>query len=277
MPKKMGVTHAALQIKAAGPADGLKEGQFRAYASVFGNVDSYGDIVEKGAFLDTLAEWDTKGVPIPLLWGHDMHDPFSNIGGVFKATEDDTGLLVEAELDLDNPTAAQVYRLVKGRRVTDLSFAYTVENERKDAAGNHLLKLGLIEVSVVPLGANRETGFVAIKSLFHETALKAGRVLSAANESALKDASAKITEALAGIDNVLAAVANTPTTDVAAAPKGDGPTAPAEASGTPEGKASPAEDPDAERPDKAAPLTEDPKAEPSVETIAATFDYYALT
>ena len=47
----MGVTHAALQIKAAGPDDGLKEGQFRAYASVFGNVDSYGDIVEKGAFV----------------------------------------------------------------------------------------------------------------------------------------------------------------------------------------------------------------------------------
>ena len=46
-----------LYIKAAGPDEGLAEGQFLAYASVFDNVDSDGDITRKGAFLDTLAEW----------------------------------------------------------------------------------------------------------------------------------------------------------------------------------------------------------------------------
>jgi uncharacterized protein len=38
--------NAAIQLK-AGPQDGLSEGQFVAYASVFGNIDSYGDVVVK--------------------------------------------------------------------------------------------------------------------------------------------------------------------------------------------------------------------------------------
>ena len=65
--KTVGVAHAAFKIKAAGPDDGLDEGVFTGYASVFGNVDSYGDIVEPGAFKDTLEAWRAKGDPIPLL------------------------------------------------------------------------------------------------------------------------------------------------------------------------------------------------------------------
>lgn len=34
----------------AGPDSGLAEGEFLAYASVFGNKDSYGDVVMPGAF-----------------------------------------------------------------------------------------------------------------------------------------------------------------------------------------------------------------------------------
>ena len=44
----------AAQIKAAGPEDGLEEGEFEALVSVFGNIDSYGDKVMKGAFANTL-------------------------------------------------------------------------------------------------------------------------------------------------------------------------------------------------------------------------------
>lgn len=271
---KTGVTLAALEVKAVGPDDGLKEGQFIAYASVFGNVDSYGDIVEPGAFKDTLEEWRTKDGVIPLLWGHDMYDPFNNIGGIdpADAEEDPKGLLVKPQLDLENPTAVQVYRMLKGKRVTDMSFAYTVEAESKKADGNHLEKLGLLEVSVVPIGANRETGILAIKSHLADLGLKAGRVLSAANEKALKDATTKITEALSDIDTVLAAVA----TEV---PGADGPksgpsstSATAEASGTSDDKgASSTEDPSATRPGKVGDSPEDQKAGPSVDTYAAVF------
>src|SRR5450756_803731 len=152
---------ASVKIKAAGPADGLLDGQFTAYASVFGNEDSFGDTVVKGAFTDTLAEWAASGDSIPVLWGHDSFDPFSNIGSVVTAVEDDHGLLVTGQLDLETPKAAQVYRLLKGRRVTQMSFAYDVIDggpvTTDGSTTFELRKLKLYEVSVVPLGANQET------------------------------------------------------------------------------------------------------------------------
>lgn len=159
---------ADLQVKAAGTADGLEEGVFTAYASVYGNVDSYGDVVRKGAFADSLKAWAEKGNTLPVLYGHDMADVFANIGGVIEAKEDDHGLLVKAQLDLENPTAKQVYKLLKGRRLSQMSFAYSVEEsapttvEGKDAT--ELSKLSLYEVSVVPIGANQETEILAVKS-----------------------------------------------------------------------------------------------------------------
>jgi HK97 family phage prohead protease len=164
-----------VKVKSAGPDDGLEEGQFTAYASVFGNVDSYGDIVKKGAFKDTLEEWGAKDAPIPLLWGHDIFDMFNNIGHLEDAKEDDHGLLVKGQFDLENPNGAQAYKLVKTKRVTDLSFAYDVIEDGKseiDQDGtkitvNELRKLKLHEVSVVPMGANSETEFVGVKAALH--------------------------------------------------------------------------------------------------------------
>ena len=124
----------------AGPDDGLGEGQFSAYASVFGNVDSYGDVVVPGAFADDLKAWEDSGNPIPLLFGHNMSDPDYNLGHVLSAVEDAKGLLVTAQLDLENPKAMQTYRMLKGRRVNQMSFAYDVleggdaQREKADGA-----------------------------------------------------------------------------------------------------------------------------------------------
>lgn len=156
-----------LQIKAVGEADDLAEGTIKAYASVFGNIDSYGDVVEKGAFARTISEWKESGDTLPLLWGHNTLDPDFNIGGVKSAVEDDHGLLIEAEFDLDNPKAAQVYRLCKGRRVRDLSFAFDIaeagEGKVDDQPVRVLKDLDLFECSIVPYGANPETSIVAVK------------------------------------------------------------------------------------------------------------------
>jgi HK97 family phage prohead protease len=162
-----------VQVK-AGPDDGLEEGEFTAYASVFGNKDSYGDVVIPGAFTDTLAEWKDSGNVLPLLFGHNMSDPDYNIGGVKEAVEDDHGLLTRSLLDLDNPKALQTYRLVKGRRLSQMSFAYDVleggEAQREKSNGDgteyvyELRKLKLYEVSVVPIGANQETSILAVKA-----------------------------------------------------------------------------------------------------------------
>src|SRR5680860_1081373 len=81
-----------VKVKAAGEEDGLEEGQFEAIVSTFGNVDSYGDIVQPGAFTDTLKEWEAKGDPIPSYYSHRMDDPDYNIGYVLEAKEVPEGL-----------------------------------------------------------------------------------------------------------------------------------------------------------------------------------------
>lgn len=219
----MKIKDAKVRVK-AGPADGLSEGQFTAYASVFGNVDSYGDVVVPGAFADTLTAWAGRDAPIPLLFGHRMDDPDYNIGHVIQATEDDRGLLVTAELDLDNPKAAQVYRLLKGKRIEQMSFAYDVIDGgpvKKDGEEFFELRaLDLFEVSVVPLGANAETEILAVKAA-REIAAKAGRVVSAKNESALREALVSLEEATAQIRTVLAVLGEDPDDDSNAAPAGD--------------------------------------------------------
>lgn len=204
--------NATIQIK-AGPEDGLSEGQFVAYASVFGNVDSYGDIVVKGAFADDLDRWEKSGKAIPLLFGHNMVDPDLNIGHVMKAEEDDFGLKVTAQLDLENPKSKQVYRMIKGRRIDQMSFAYDVidgqavksDDEDEDDV-YEIRKLKLYEVSVVTVGANSETEILAVKTMPTVADrvvadIKAGRVLSAKNESELRSAHEALGRVLKVLDN----------------------------------------------------------------------------
>jgi HK97 family phage prohead protease len=161
-------------IKAAGTEDGLEEGEFIGYASVFDNIDLGGDMVRKGAFTDTLKEWQDlfakNGSVIPLLYGHDTYDPNNNIGHLKTAEEDDRGLKVHGKIDLEGGNGPQVYRLIKGRRLGQMSFAYTVRGSRpgkEDGENgkdyNELLNLKLHEVSLVPLGMNPQTEVLGVK------------------------------------------------------------------------------------------------------------------
>ncbi len=154
----------ALEVKAVGTTGGLTEGQFTGYASVFGNVDSYGDVVERGAFTRTLTEWAGKPASIPVLWGHDMNDPFANIGALDHAEEDERGLKVTGTIDLENPTAAQVYRLLQSGRVSSMSFAYLIKESERRGSANHLLDLDLLEVSIVSVPANTEALILDVKA-----------------------------------------------------------------------------------------------------------------
>jgi HK97 family phage prohead protease len=211
--------NAPVMLK-AGPDDGLAEGEFTAYASVFGNKDCYGDVVMPGAFTKDLERWGKSGNPIPLLFGHNMSDPDYNLGEIVSAEEDETGLKVHARLDLENPKAAQTYRMLKGRRINQMSFAYDVEEggyaKRKKDAGDEsanpeleevyeLRSLKLYEVSVVTIGANQETEILAVKTIPIVgdrviAELKAGRVLSAKNESELRSAHEALTRVLSVLD-----------------------------------------------------------------------------
>ncbi|MFE1111219.1 HK97 family phage prohead protease [Streptomyces rochei] len=202
-----------MRIKAAGTHEGTDEGVFEAIVAAY-NLDSVGDRITPGAFAETLAEWKGRGDPIPVLWSHMSHDPEYHIGEVLEAEERPEGLWVKARIDLDATKAAQVYRLLKGRRVTQFSFAYDVEEgswvEQKDGPGFYeLRKLKLYEVGPTLIGANQATELLDVKSAVtadllpdlskvQETleTLKAGRTLSAQNEQKVRDIARLATELL---------------------------------------------------------------------------------
>lgn len=214
----MPVKSCPAQVKAAGTEDGLKEGQFRAVVSVFNNKDSYGDKVIPGAFADDLAAWAAKGDPIPVFWSHQMSDPEMCIGEVIEAKETAVGLEVLAQLDLDDDArkARQAYRLLKGRRVTQFSFAYDIVEaawvETEDEWWYELRKLKIHEVGPTPIGANQETELLAVKTAAEHAEryvrldLKAGRVLSSKNETTLRDSLTSLEGAATQIKSVLAAI-----------------------------------------------------------------------
>lgn len=164
---------APLKIKAAGEHEGTEEGVVEAIVAAY-NLDSVGDKILPGAFEATLAEWRGKGDPIPFVWSHDWGNPDAHIGVVESAEETDEGLKIKARLDLDEPFAAKVYRLLKGRRVTQFSFGYEVEEgafvDAKSDDGEpggayyELRKLKLFECGPCLVGANQRTSLEAVKA-----------------------------------------------------------------------------------------------------------------
>lgn len=248
----------------AGPDDGLKEGEFIVYPSTFTKTpDSYGDIVAPGAFKDTLAEWKESGNTLPGLYGHRFDDPDYYVASGLDYGEDEHGWWVKGEFDLESPKGPQVYRLVKGRRLNQLSFAFDVEDSAPveldgGVKANELRKLKVYEFSFTPIGANQDTSVVAVKALADDLTdgLKAGRAISAKNESELRAAHAAIGKVLSSLGDA------------------DEEDQEGKASGTAEAK------PDAsdEAPTgKSSASSEEQKASSPVERLAAQAKLYALT
>lgn len=137
------------------------------YASVFGNVDSYYEIVDKGAFNDFLAKWpaDSKtGVPrFPkFIWAHDWARP---LGPTLEVREDEIGLYVKGELLKDVQDAKEAYALIKSGAMTDLSFGFRVDQDEIDqnTGARHLKKISIYEWSPVLVGANEKATITGVK------------------------------------------------------------------------------------------------------------------
>lgn len=90
------------------------DGTFEGYLTLWDEPDFYGDIVKRGAFTKTLQE---KGNTRPLLWQHDYREPV----GILTAREDDKGLFIKGELNLEVQRAKEAYALLKQGSVNGLS------------------------------------------------------------------------------------------------------------------------------------------------------------
>lgn len=159
----MGVAIKTKSFKVKAEESESSTGVFTGYASVFGNVDSYGDVMVQGAFADTLKEWE--GRKIPVLYGHDLTDPMNNIGYVESAEEDGTGLLVKCVVDTEGPgNGPMVYKLLKEGRIDRMSFGFYVNDADHKDGKTYIKRVSLLEVSVVPAPANPEAAITDVKS-----------------------------------------------------------------------------------------------------------------
>lgn len=145
------------KLKVADSGKWIVEG----YASVFGNVDSYGEIVERGAFTDWLKE-NMPRYP-KMVWGHDWAMP---LGPTLEAFEDDYGLFVRGELLPEVQKAVEAHALIKSGAITDLSFGFAVQQDEYDPKTGirHLRKLAIYEWSPVLVGANNQAQITGAKS-----------------------------------------------------------------------------------------------------------------
>lgn len=145
----------------ASMSDVAATGMFEGYASLFGVVDGGRDAVMPGAFRDTLEQRGVAGVR--MLW---QHDPAQPIGQWLSLVEDQRGLRVRGQLNLDVAKAREVCSLMRQGAVDGLSIGFRTLLSTKDAATGvrRLTKLDLWEISVVTFPMLTEARVSAIKS-----------------------------------------------------------------------------------------------------------------
>lgn len=142
------MTHdGTLEHKFARFGEGLAmdgEARIAGYASLFGQPDQGGDIVQPGAYAASLA---AGGARIKMLW---QHDPAQPIGIWEDVREDGRGLWVKGRLLDATQKGREAAALVQAGAIDGLSIGYRTKQAAKDGKGRRLLsELELWEVSLV--------------------------------------------------------------------------------------------------------------------------------
>lgn len=137
----------SIEIKAVDD-ENTPEGTFSGILSNYGNVDLGGDVVENGAFAESLKK---KGLKRTLLWQHNWDEPI----GQFTVKDSDSALNIDGSFNLDTVRGREAYSLLKRNDINGLSIGYMVEDYKYDEEGvRHLLKCDLMEGSLVTFPMN---------------------------------------------------------------------------------------------------------------------------
>ena len=149
------------------------EGEFSGYAAVFGNVDSGGDIIEKGAFARTIVDDFDR---IKILSQHNSYE--LPIGKPLALREDGKGLYIRGKIS-DTQAGRDIRTLLKDGVLCELSIGYDALDFEIDANGiRHLKEIKLWEVSIVTWAMNDQAKIDGVKSLVEGLTadVKAGRM-----------------------------------------------------------------------------------------------------
>lgn len=164
------------EVKLASNDVDAKTGQFSGYGSIFGNIDAYGDVIEKGAFKDTLREWEERGKLPPMLLQHGGGmfgggaEDMLPIGKWNSMEENSKGLKVDGQLfALGTEKGQYIHEGLKSGVLDGLSIGYQV---KKFVAGTksgeprrRIQQLDLWELSIVTFPGNDKARVTGVKSL----------------------------------------------------------------------------------------------------------------
>src|SRR4051812_43516759 len=162
MTREYKAWHGELKAVTSGP------GGFEGYASLFGVLDSGGDIVRAGAVKKTLETFVKDGF---IADGHNWGSVAEGaIGAIVGAHQDARGLFIRTEYHTtqraQDSRKIALERMARGKSV-GLSIGYGIRpgGADVDAAGiRYLLDLDLFEVSHVNVPMLRPAGMTAAKS-----------------------------------------------------------------------------------------------------------------
>ena len=129
------------------------------YFSSFGNKDSDGDIIVKGAFKKSIAENKSR---IAHLWQHDIWTP---IGKLQELREDGKGLYFESKLS-ESTKGNDALILYQEGIIKEHSIGFRIMQDEYQESDNtnYIKEVYLYEGSTVTFGANPNTPVTGIKS-----------------------------------------------------------------------------------------------------------------
>ena len=123
-------------------ADVTTEGHFIGHSNVFGVEDAYETIFDKGCFARTIKHHNGL---FPVLWFHNPRDPIS----LAEHGEDDKGLCVEGDLDLDIETGRRVRSGMLKGYIDCMSIGFRSVSEYVKDEKTHFKEVKLWESSLL--------------------------------------------------------------------------------------------------------------------------------
>lgn len=154
---------SGLEIRAKADDSGL---EFRGHASVveqaYDMYDMFGpytEIVSAGAFDSTLAR---DGLDVPLVIAHDQTRRIARTTtGTLRLSIDDTGLLVEADLDPADGDVGYIVPKLRAGLIDEMSFAFRIDSGQwspdYDEFRINKVDMHRGDVAIVGFGANPYT------------------------------------------------------------------------------------------------------------------------
>lgn len=151
-------------------SDVTEDGVFEGYGSTFGGKkdsprDEYwGDIVEKGAFVETIKKGGRNGNGILMLFNH---NPDKEHGVWLDLREDTKGLFMRGKYALDTQLGRERHAIAKMKKAAQFSIGFDADKYRIDEEKRtrFLEKISLWEISDVTFPKNTRAVLTNVKAI----------------------------------------------------------------------------------------------------------------